>query len=160
MEVPGALAEESTTEDVAVVAFGKVAGVSNLSNSDPKLYIRGISSFKESRDEAFVTGELASPEIRQNFQETAFFFSQLLTDSTGNVVIKFTVPESTTTWKFMALAHTPTMQFGQIEKLVVTSKKFMVNTNLPRFVRTGDKVVLQATINNLSLEIQQGRSLP
>ena len=42
--VPGALAEESTTEDVAVVAFGKVAGVSNLINSDPKLYIRGISS--------------------------------------------------------------------------------------------------------------------
>lgn len=58
----------------------------------------------------------------------------------------------------MALAHTPTMQFGQIEKLVVTSKKFMVNTNLPRFVRTGDKVVLQATINNLSLEIQQGEA--
>ena len=46
--VPGVLAEETTTEDVAVVAFGKVAGVSNLSNSDPKFYIRGISSFKES----------------------------------------------------------------------------------------------------------------
>ena len=58
----------------------------------------------------------------------------------------------------MALAHTPTMQFGQIEKLVVTSKKFMVNTNLPRFVRTGDKVVLQATINNLTSEIQQGEA--
>ena len=156
--VPGALAEESTTEDVAVVAFGKVAGVSNLSNSDTRFYIRGLSSFKESGDEAFVAGELASPEIRQNFQETAFFFPQLLTDSTGNVVIKFTVPESTTTWKFMALAHTPTMQFGQIEKLVVTSKKFMINTNLPRFVRTGDKVVLQATINNLTSEIQQGEA--
>lgn len=156
--VPGALAEESTTEDVAVVAFGKVAGVSNLSNSDTRFYLRGLSSFKESGDEAFVAGELASPEIRQNFQETAFFFPQLLTDSTGNVVIKFTVPESNTTWKFMALAHTPTMQFGQIEKFVVTSKKFMVNTNLPRFVRTGDKVVLQTTINNLTPEEQQGEA--
>ena len=102
--------------------------------------------------------ETITPEIRQNFHETAFFFPQLLTDSTGNVVIKFTAPEATTTWKFMALAHTPTMQFGQIEKFVVTSKKFMVNTNLPRFVRTGDKVVLQATINNLTPEVQQGEA--
>ena len=61
-------------DDVAVVAFGRVAGVSSLSNSDTKFYIRGLSSFKESRDEAPAADELASPEIRQNFQETAFFF--------------------------------------------------------------------------------------
>lgn len=102
--------------------------------------------------------ETITPEIRQNFQETAFFFPKLLTDSTGNVIIKFTVPESTTTWKFMALAHTPIMQFGQIEKFVVTNKEFMVSTNLPRFVRTGDKVVLQATISNLASEVQQGEA--
>ena len=156
--VPGALTEEIQVEDADIAFAGKVAGVSNLSNSDTKFYIRGLSSFKESRDEAPAAGELASPEIRQNFHETAFFFPQLLTDSTGNVIIKFTAPESTTTWKFMALAHTPTMQFGQIEKFVVTSKKFMVNTNLPRFVRTGDKVVLQATINNLTPEVQQGEA--
>lgn len=156
--VRGALTEEIQVEDADIAFAGKVAGVSNLSNSDTKFYIRGLSSFKESRDEAPAAGELASPEIRQNFHETAFFFPQLLTDSTGNVVIKFTAPEATTTWKFMALAHTPTMQFGQIEKFVVTSKKFMVNTNLPRFVRTGDKVVLQATINNLTPEVQQGEA--
>ncbi len=153
--------EEAAPEalmDAAVVVAGKVAGVPGLSNSDTKFYTRGLSSFKKSKDGVPATGELASPEIRQNFQETAFFFPQLLTDSTGNVVIKFTAPESTTTWKFMALAHTPTMQFGQIEKLIVTSKKFMVNTNLPRFVRTGDKVVLQATINNLTPETQQGEA--
>ncbi|HJF69749.1 MAG TPA: alpha-2-macroglobulin, partial [Butyricimonas virosa] len=156
--VPGALTEEAQTEDADIAFAGKVAGVSSLSNSDTKFYTRGLSSFKESRDEAPAADELASPEIRQNFQETAFFFPQLLTDSTGNVVIKFTVPESTTTWKFMALAHTPTMQFGQIEKSVVTNKEFMVSTNLPRFVRTGDKVVLQATISNLTSEVQQGEA--
>ena len=56
--VTEALTEGTMTEDVAVVAFGKVAGVSSLNNSDPKSYIRGISSFKESGDEAFVTGEV------------------------------------------------------------------------------------------------------
>lgn len=95
-------------------------------------------------------------QIRQNLQETAFFYPQLRTDSAGNVSIKFTVPEATTTWRFMALAHTPDMAYGQLEKSVLTNKEFMVSTNLPRFVRTGDQVVLKATVNNLSPSQQQG----
>ena len=152
-----AMAEEE------IVLPRKVAGIAE-DNDNTKFYIRGLSSFKASADSG-VPGVLsedsvidATPQIRQNFQETAFFYPQLLTDSTGNVVIKFTVPESTTTWKFMALAHTRDMQFGQIERSVITSKEFMVNTNLPRFVRTGDKVVLQATINNLTTTAQQGEA--
>ena len=145
---------------VNMVAFGEVADLAENS-ANTKFYVRGLTSVEAAADTG-VPGILseenginATSQIRQNFQETAFFYPQLLTDSTGNVVIKFTVPESTTTWKFMALAHTPDMQFGQIEKSVITNKEFMVNTNLPRFVRTGDKVVLQATINNLTTDTQQ-----
>lgn len=141
---------------------GKVAGVSN--DADNMLYYKGVVA-EDASEVIPITAQMqraggsSSPvEIRQNFQETAFFYPQLVTDSSGNVVIKFTVPESTTTWKFMALAHTPDMLFGQIEKSVITSKEFMVSTNLPRFVRTGDKVVLQATINNLTPEVQQGEA--
>lgn len=148
---------------VNTVAFGEVADLAENS-ANTKFYVRGLTSVEAAADTG-VPGILseenginATPQIRQNFQETAFFYPQLLTDSTGNVVIKFTVPESTTTWKFMALAHTPDMQFGQIEKSVITNKEFMVNTNLPRFVRTGDKVVLQATINNLTTDTQQGEA--
>lgn len=96
--------------------------------------------------------------LRQNFRETAFFYPQLLTDPQGNIVIKFSVPEATTTWRFMALAHTQNMLFGQIEKSVITHKEFMVSTNLPRFVRTGDKVVLHATINNFTEKVQEGNA--
>lgn len=95
-------------------------------------------------------------QIRQNLQETAFFYPQLRTDSAGNISIRFTAPEATTTWRFMALAHTPDMDFGQLEKSVLTNKNFMVSTNLPRFVRTGDQVILKATVNNLSPSQQQG----
>lgn len=141
---------------------GKVAGVSN--DADNMLYYKGVVA-EDASEVIPITAQMqraggsSSPvEIRQNFQETAFFYPQLVTDSSGNVVIKFTVPESTTTWKFMALAHTSDMLFGQVEKSVITSKEFMVSTNLPRFVRTGDKVVLQATINNLTPEVQQGEA--
>ena len=144
--------QEAMADEVMMVSC-KQAGRLRLAAGKAK----SIYNFDYDSD-SWEESETITPEIRQNFQETAFFFPQLLTDSTGNVVIKFTAPESTTTWKFMALAHTPTMQFGQIEKFVVTSKKFMINTNLPRFVRTGDKVVLQATINNLTPEVQQGET--
>jgi len=119
--------------------------------SAPKAYARGIAT---QQTEAEVTPH--DIPLRQNFRETAFFYPQLVTDSQGNIVIKFSVPEATTTWRFMALAHTQNMHFGQIEKSVITSKEFMVSTNLPRFVRTGDKVVLQATINNLTEKVQKG----
>lgn len=151
---------------VNTVAFGEVADFAEDSE-DTKFYCKDVSSVAAGADAGVLIPRSISPKekdtnttpsIRQNFQETAFFYPQLLTDSTGNAVIKFTVPESTTTWKFMALAHTPGMQFGQIEKSVITNKEFMVNTNLPRFVRTGDKVVLQATINNLTTDTQQGEA--
>ena len=131
-----------------------------LSLSDGKK----ISLSPGAKQEARVAKQQAVEEtpqnipLRQNFQETAFFYPQLLTDPQGNIVIKFTVPEATTTWRFMALAHTKDMHFGQIEKSIITSKEFMVSTNLPRFVRTGDKIVLQATINNLTEKVQQGNA--
>jgi len=51
-------------------------------------------------------------KARTNFNETAFFFPHLSTDSKGNVSIKFTIPESLTKWKFMALAHTTDLKTG------------------------------------------------
>ena len=88
------------------------------------------------------------PAVRKNFNETAFFYPQLRTDSLGRVVVRFTVPESTTTWHFQAIAHTPDMRYGQIDREIITAKEFMVSANLPRFVRIGDRAVVRATINN------------
>ena len=86
--------------------------------------------------------------VRRNFNETAFFYPQLRADSLGRVVVRFTVPESTTTWRFQAIAHTPEMSHGRVEREIITTKEFMVSTNLPRFVRAGDRVVLRTTIHN------------
>jgi len=94
--------------------------------------------------------------IRKNFQETAFFYPQLLTDEAGEVRFSFTMPDVNTTWRFMSLAHTPELQQGRLEKMVVTSKPFMISSQLPRFVRMDDQVTLQATLQNLSMETQTG----
>ena len=46
----------------------------------------------------------STAQMRQNLNETAFFYPGLVTDNKGNVQLQFTLPESVTTWQFYALA--------------------------------------------------------
>ncbi len=89
-------------------------------------------------------------QVRKNFNETAFFFPDLRTDSAGNVSFSFTMPEALTRWKWMTLAHTRDLAFGYSEKTVVTQKELMVQPNVPRFLREGDRMNLSVKIVNLT----------
>ena len=89
-------------------------------------------------------------KIRSNFNETAFFMPQLSTNKDGDVVLKFTMPESLTRWKMMGLAHTKDMKIGTIREELVTQKELMVFPNAPRFFRQGDKMIFSVKISNLS----------
>ncbi|MCO5260188.1 MAG: MG2 domain-containing protein [Crocinitomicaceae bacterium] len=98
------------------------------------------------------------PSLRTNFNETAFFYPHLKTDNNGDILVSFTVPESLTSWKVIGLAHTKDLQYALVRKEVVTQKELMVQTNLPRFVRTSDEVVLTAKISNLTEKLQKGEA--
>ena len=89
-------------------------------------------------------------QLRENLDETAFCYPQLETDKQGGVVMKFTLPESLTTWRFMGVANTADMLYGAIEGEVVAKKDVMVQPNMPRFVRMGDEAQLSARIFNTS----------
>jgi hypothetical protein len=91
-----------------------------------------------------------SPSIRKNFNETAFFFPDLKTDSSGNIEFSFTIPEALTRWKWMTLAHTKELAFGISEKTIITQKDLMVQPNATRFVRQGDRLDFSAKIVNLT----------
>jgi len=95
-------------------------------------------------------GELNNVKVRTNFNETAFFYPSLQTNEKGETVIKFTIPESLTKWKVMGLAHTKDLKYGQFQKEVVTQKDLMVQPNVPRFFREGDKMTFISKISNLS----------
>ena len=97
-------------------------------------------------------------QIRENLNETAFFYPQLTTDSTGVITLKFTLPESLTTWRFMGLAHTPDMCYGLLEGETVAKKDVMIQPNMPRFVREGDQAVLTARIFNTSDHAVSGKA--
>lgn len=89
-------------------------------------------------------------QVRENLNETAFFFPTLVSDAKGNVSIKFTLPESVTTWKMMGLAHDQTMNYGMISGETVAQKDVMVQPNLPRFVRMGDNSTISTRLFNTS----------
>jgi len=101
-------------------------------------------------DDEQAAAPAAQVRVRTNFNETAFFFPDLRTDSAGNVSFSFTMPEALTQWKWMTLAHTRDLAFGYAEKTIVTQKQLMVQPNMPRFLREGDRVTLSVKVVNLT----------
>lgn len=89
-------------------------------------------------------------QIRENLQETAFYYPSLTADKQGNVSISFTLPESVTTWQFRGFAHDKAMNHGMITAEAVASKKVMVVPNVPRFVRTGDNATISTRVINIT----------
>ena len=93
---------------------------------------------------------LDNVQVRENLNETAFFYPALESDNNGNVAIRFTLPESVTTWKFMGLAHDKEMRNGLLVDEAVAQKTVMVQPNMPRFLREGDKATIVAKLSNTS----------
>ena len=93
--------------------------------------------------------ENAEVAVRENLDETAFCYPALETDQDGDIILKFTLPESLTTWRFMGVANTTDMLYGGIEGETIAQKDVMIQPNMPRFIRMGDEAELSARIFNM-----------
>ena len=141
--------QESTgldTESVDDALQGRIAGLDIVSNagnlgSGDGVRLRGASTLEE---------EVPDVALRENLQETAFFYPQLQTDANGLVTMKFTLPECLTTWRFIGFAHTTDLCYGFIGDEAVAKKDLMVQPNMPRFLREGDQGSISARIVNAS----------
>lgn len=139
MRIQGTGFENIVVHSVSDALQGKVAGLEEESiEEDGDLIFQRVSSVQPPK-----------PTIRTNFNETAFFYPQLHCDEEGNFSFSFTAPESLTRWNLKMLAHTPDLYHGQAQTEVVTTKDLMVQLNMPRFVRSSDKLVLKASVVNL-----------
>lgn len=126
-----------------------------------------VLTSKEELVEAPVTAESGSSQsssvnnvqLRENLNETAFFYPALQADAKGNVSVKFTLPESITTWRFMGLAHDKDVNYGLIDGEAVARKTVMVQPNMPRFVRVGDRASIAARIFNTSDKSADGTAV-
>lgn len=89
-------------------------------------------------------------EVRTNLSETAFFMPNLRTNADGLATLSFTLPESVTTWKFMAFANDKDIRYGMMTDQIVAQKQLMIQPRLPRFLREGDVTDIPATISNIT----------
>ena len=141
-----------TVEESAVVAAPNVIS-SNFKKDSGSAGVEDVLQIVENDAAVEVAeGEDTKIPVRENFAETAFFYPNLRTDSLGGVSVVFTVPDALTEWKLTGLAHKQAVDYGMLTQTVKTSKPFMVQPNMPRFVRKGDRTVIAASLVNLSMD--------
>ena len=134
----GMVYEEAMVAMEPAMAYAKNAAEPEVETEDKS---------QESGDGSQETGS-EQVQVRENLNETAFFYPQLTTDAEGRVALKFTLPESLTTWRLLGLAHTRDMYVGQIFGEAVAQKDVMIQPNVPRFLRNDDQGTLSARIFN------------
>ena len=142
----GGVLMKSSSIDGAIMAEPEPPMVEEMALANAKMAVE--DSAVEATDlEEQQTNEV---QVRENLNETAFFYPQLTTDENGVIALKFTLPESLTTWRLMGLAHTRDLFYGSIEGEAVAQKDVMIQPNVPRFLRDGDMGSVTARIFNLS----------
>jgi hypothetical protein len=147
MVVAGTLNSTATTTTQENLSFNALdSGDDEGLTSDIQLQQEGKNSQEK----------LTDIKARSNLNETAFFYPQMETNSEGDIVLKFTIPEALTKWKFLGMAHTKDLKIGYIQEEVVTQKELMVMPNPPRFFREGDKMTFTAKVSNLTEEDMDG----
>lgn len=144
-------------EMMAVALEGSVAGIQLYGNSTP----REDNATSDANSNKVGNNKEANAmnnalETRRNFAETAFFYPNIQTNEEGEASFTFTLPESVTTWKFMAFAHDKDMNYGFLTDEAVAQKTVMIQPNMPRFLRIGDKGVLSSQLSNMSLKAIKG----
>ena len=146
---------ESADMNLAQNTMAEPAPTADSITENKSVRIRGSQTTGGNDAEEEQKPTPAAPQLRENLNETAFFYPALYADKNGDVSIEFTLPESVTTWNFHGFAHDKYMNFGTIEGEAVASKKVMVMPNVPRFVRQGDKATISTrVVNNTEDELQ------
>ncbi|WP_163997244.1 alpha-2-macroglobulin family protein [Pyxidicoccus caerfyrddinensis] len=104
-----------------------------------------------------LAGQAAPAEgLRSNFAETAFWVPQLLTGADGSATLEFTVPDSVTAWSVWVHGITRDLKGGSVQRTTRSVKELMVRPYVPRFLREGDRAVLEVVVNNAADKPQQG----
>ncbi len=148
--------DEEVMEEVAVLSIADVKGNDEVGGKDiadmkmVRVQVGSVTTVKESDMPEETDTQEATPTLRTNFSETAFFYPQLRTNEEGEISFSFTMPESLTRWNFRGYAHTRGMLTGMLNGEATTSKEFMLTPNMSRFVRVGDKTSIAASVTNLT----------
>ena len=139
-------------DEVKPVAYGTADETSYTGSADKRLFT-GVTRDLEGR----VAGvqvqtvnetNLNNVTLRESDVKNALWMPLLTSDDKGNVQVEFEAPNFNTTWITQAVAWNEKMTGSTWLAEVLTQKPLMVRSNMPRFLRQGDKATLAATVQN------------
>ena len=93
-------------------------------------------------------GGEATLVTRENFPDTAYWNPSLITNSDGHGQVTMTLPDSLTTWQVDVRGLTNDTKVGQAETEIVSTKPLLIRPVTPRFLVSGDHVLMAAVVNN------------
>ncbi len=84
------------------------------------------------------------------FKDTAFWQANVETDVNGEASVNFQLPDNLTTWQVFVIGITDDTLVGSGKKEFLVNKDVLVRPVLPRFLITGDKLMMGAIVHNYS----------
>ncbi|MBB5037572.1 alpha-2-macroglobulin family protein [Prosthecobacter dejongeii] len=106
--------------------------------------------------------------LRENEKPRPLWQVRVRTDAAGRAAYAFEAPDTLTSYRISALAHTATSQVGIGETSVKVSNPLRVEPTLPQFVREGDELELRCQLTqeaqaslpvNYSIEVEGNATL-
>jgi len=130
--------------------------VYRIADSEEKIAAKANQNIEE-----FVSKDIENqePVLRENFNETAFFYPNLITNVDGSLTFSFTMPDALTRWNLMMLAYTKDLKTGRLNKTFTTSKPLMIMSDMPRLCYENDTLWMVANViksNDESLKSKEG----
>ncbi|TVR82446.1 MAG: hypothetical protein EA409_05250 [Saprospirales bacterium] len=101
--------------------------------------------------------ELKEDVVRENFDETVFFYPDLIADNKGLFSLEFEMGEALTEWKLQILGLSPEFMNGKATFEAVTTSDLIVMPNWPRFLMGGDEIMFPVRVVNTTDEAISGR---
>ncbi len=129
----------------------KMRSTLNLSKNEVAFGSMDFDGVSEESDERVTENETKTTDdfvYRDMETVSAFFCPMLTTDSLGRMEFSFTVPNANGAWNVVAFAYTKDLLRVLKKYEVTTSKPIMVQSNVPRFLRGGDKTEIKASVMN------------
>ena len=136
-------AADASLQEVVTVGYGVGSNMKKKSMS-----VRGSDNGGEAAD-------VSGVELRDTEHPLAFFRPSLVTDDEGIVTLSFTIPNFNTTWQLQLAAYTDDLYSAVATYDALSAKPVMVKGNMPRYLRTGDKTSVRASLMNNSDTEQQ-----
>lgn len=97
------------------------------------------------------SGDVGAPAIavRQDFSALATFAPEARTGADGRATVAFTLPDSLTRYRVMAVVADKAQRFGFGEAALTARRTLMVRPSPPRFANYGDTFELPVVVQNL-----------